>query len=99
MWRRYQIVRASDRKTVLRGQTQWVCVDMKSGRPKRMPPEFQAYKPWPKQIGRAHVCTPVTNAQLVCRLLLENKKPSNKNWQSKHRHTTTYHTQLDHINV
>src|SRR3546814_2302460 len=22
--------------------------------------------------GRAHVCTPVTNAQLVCRLLLEN---------------------------
>src|SRR3546814_4195553 len=27
-----------------------------------------------KQIGRAHVCTPVTNAQLVCRLLLEKKK-------------------------
>src|SRR3546814_8125416 len=25
------------------------------------------------QIGRAHVCTPVTNAQLVCRLLLETK--------------------------
>src|SRR3546814_4779591 len=25
-------------------------------------------------IGRAHVCTPVTNAQLVCRLLLEIKK-------------------------
>src|SRR3546814_2694400 len=23
------------------------------------------------EIGRAHVCTPVTNAQLVCRLLLE----------------------------
>src|SRR3546814_1102223 len=23
------------------------------------------------QIGRAHVCTPVTNAQLVCRVLLE----------------------------
>src|SRR3546814_1779972 len=23
------------------------------------------------KIGRAHVCTPVTNAQLVCRLLLE----------------------------
>src|SRR3546814_1242171 len=28
------------------------------------------------QIGRAHVCTPVTNAQLVCRLLLVRKK----NW-------------------
>src|SRR3546814_5143695 len=25
------------------------------------------------QIGRAHVSTPVTNAHLVCRLLLENK--------------------------
>src|SRR3546814_6206101 len=27
------------------------------------------------EIGRAHVCTPVTHAQHVCRLLLENKKP------------------------
>src|SRR3546814_5443981 len=26
-----------------------------------------------EQIGRAHVCTPVTNAQPVCRLLLEKK--------------------------
>src|SRR3546814_1687686 len=26
------------------------------------------------EIGRAHVCTPVTNAQLVCRLLLDKKK-------------------------
>src|SRR3546814_7710822 len=26
-----------------------------------------------RQIGRAHVCTPVTNAHLVCRLLLEKK--------------------------
>src|SRR3546814_9502574 len=26
-----------------------------------------------KEIGRAHVCTPVTTAQLVCRLLLEKK--------------------------
>src|SRR3546814_7509019 len=28
----------------------------------------------PTQIGRAHVCTPVTNAHLVCRLLLEKNK-------------------------
>src|SRR3546814_2589894 len=28
----------------------------------------------PMQIGRAHVRTPVTNAHLVCRLLLEKKK-------------------------
>src|SRR3546814_1817457 len=26
------------------------------------------------QIGRAHVCTPVTNAHLVCRLLLDKQK-------------------------
>src|SRR3546814_1493111 len=26
------------------------------------------------EIGREHVCTPVTNAHLVCRLLLEKKK-------------------------
>src|SRR3546814_7700651 len=29
--------------------------------------------PMPLKIGRAHVCTPVTNAHLVCRLLLEKK--------------------------
>src|SRR3546814_7789784 len=29
------------------------------------------------EIGRAHVCTPVTNAHLVCRLLLD-KKNANK---------------------
>src|SRR3546814_3549267 len=29
--------------------------------------------PWHEEIGRAHVCTPVTNAHLVCRLLLEKK--------------------------
>src|SRR3546814_6668101 len=27
-----------------------------------------------RKIGRAQVCTPVTNAHLVCRLLLEKKK-------------------------
>jgi acyl-CoA thioester hydrolase len=47
MWRYYQIVRASDRKTVLRGRTLWVCVDLASGRPRRMPPEFRVYTPWP----------------------------------------------------
>src|SRR3546814_9706849 len=26
-----------------------------------------------EEIGRAHVCTPVTNATLVCRLLLDKK--------------------------
>lgn len=46
MWRAYQIVRPSDRRTVLRGRTHWVCVDLKSGKPRRMPPEFvAAYRP------------------------------------------------------
>src|SRR3546814_9502525 len=31
------------------------------------------------KIGRAHVLTPVTNAHLVCRLLLEKKKTYHKN--------------------
>src|SRR3546814_937536 len=30
------------------------------------------------QIGRAHVCTPVTNAHIVCRLMLEKKKIKNQ---------------------
>src|SRR3546814_9168624 len=30
------------------------------------------------EIGRAHVCTPVTNAKLVCRLLLEKNKHNTK---------------------
>src|SRR3546814_1525415 len=30
------------------------------------------------QIGRAHVCTPVTNAHLVCRLMLDTKKITKK---------------------
>src|SRR6056300_1393737 len=29
---------------------------------------------WSSEIGRAHVCTPVTFRKLVCRLLLETKK-------------------------
>src|SRR3546814_6882962 len=35
------------------------------------------------QIGRAHVRTPVTNAHLVCRLLLEKQKSQQK---SKNKH-------------
>ena len=38
--RAYQVVRHSDNKTVLRGRTRWVCIDIKSGKPKRMPEEF-----------------------------------------------------------
>src|SRR3546814_7357395 len=31
------------------------------------------------EIGRAHVCTPVTNAHLVCRLLLEKNNSTHEN--------------------
>src|SRR3546814_1135275 len=41
------------------------------------------------QIGRAHVCTPVTNAHIVCRLLLEKKK---NNTQTKNTNNKTTYT-------
>ena len=40
MVRRFQLVRDSDAVTVLRGQWDLVCIELSSGRPKRMPPEF-----------------------------------------------------------
>lgn len=42
MWRAYQIIREQDGRTVMRGRTQWICVDMKTGRPRRQPQEFIA---------------------------------------------------------
>ena len=42
MWRAYQIIREADGRTVLRGRTHWICVDMRSGKPRRQPPEFVA---------------------------------------------------------
>lgn len=44
--RDYQIVRVGDNKTVFTGRTYFVTVDMTTGKPKRMPPEFiTAYTP------------------------------------------------------
>src|SRR3546814_3050748 len=37
------------------------------------------------KIGRAHVWTPVTNAPLVCRLLLEKKKKQTQNTYNAYR--------------
>lgn len=45
MWRGYQIIRRRDARTLLRARTLWVCVDMRHGRPRRMPPEFAVYEP------------------------------------------------------
>ncbi len=46
VYRDYQIIRLSDRKTVLTGSTRWVCIDMKTGKARRLPPEFvEGYRP------------------------------------------------------
>jgi acyl-CoA thioester hydrolase len=46
MERRFQLVRASDGATVMRGRWQLVCIEIDSGKPRRMPPEFcDAYLP------------------------------------------------------
>jgi acyl-CoA thioester hydrolase len=46
MERRFQLVRDSDGATVLRGRWDLVCIEISSGRPRRMPQEFvDAYMP------------------------------------------------------
>ena len=51
MERRFQLVRARDGATVLRGRWELVCIDISGGRPRRMPPEFiDTYMP---QVVRA----------------------------------------------
>src|SRR3546814_1088113 len=47
-----------------------------------------------RKIGRAHVCTPVTNAHLVCRLLLEKKKHNNSR-PRRHYETHIRHTEYN----
>src|SRR3546814_8817103 len=46
----------------------------------------------PGQIGRAHVCTPVTHAHLVCRLLLAKKKKSTPLGTYRSTNTAQYDT-------
>lgn len=40
MTRHFQLVRPADGATLLRARTTFVCIELSSGRPKRMPPEF-----------------------------------------------------------
>ncbi len=42
MTRQFQLCRASDGLTLLRAQTTFVCIELSSGKPRRMPPEFIA---------------------------------------------------------
>lgn len=44
--RHYQILRVRDGQTVMRALTRWVCVNLDTGRPAKMPAEFiAAYQP------------------------------------------------------
>ena len=46
MTRRFQLKRPSDGVTLLRAQTTFVCIELSTGKPKRMPSEFiQGYAP------------------------------------------------------
>lgn len=46
MERRFQLIRDSDGATLMRGRWQLVCIELASGRPRRMPPAFcEAYLP------------------------------------------------------
>lgn len=40
MRRRFQVQRSSDAVTLLRGEMEFACIELSSGRPRRMPPEF-----------------------------------------------------------
>ena len=42
MDRCFQLVRVADQVTLLRARTTFVCIELSTGRPKRMPPEFIA---------------------------------------------------------
>lgn len=45
MWRGYQVMRPADGRVILRARTQWACVDMVTGRPRRQPEAFvEAYR-------------------------------------------------------
>lgn len=40
MKRSFQLIRPADQQTLLRAQTTFVCIELSSGKPKRMPAEF-----------------------------------------------------------
>ena len=40
MERRFQVIRPADGATLLRGRMKFACIEISSGRPRRLPPEF-----------------------------------------------------------
>jgi acyl-CoA thioester hydrolase len=50
--RRFQIRRPRDARTLLRGLIHYVCADLDSGRPRRMPEEYATrYRPLPEVVS------------------------------------------------
>lgn len=43
--RRFQLLRPADGRTLLRGLIHYVCIDLASGKPRRMPAVFAVYRP------------------------------------------------------
>lgn len=51
MQRRFQILRPTDGATLLRGLVRFACIELSSGKPRRMPPEFiEGYGPAIREI-------------------------------------------------
>ena len=47
--RRFQIVRPADQRTLLRGEVDYVCIELRTGRPRRFPAAFKkAYSVLPQ---------------------------------------------------
>ena len=42
MERRFQLIRGTDQLTVLRGRWELICIEISSGKVRRMPPELEA---------------------------------------------------------
>lgn len=41
--RKFQLLRVEDGRTMLRAKVTYVCIELKSGKPRRMPPEYVAF--------------------------------------------------------
>jgi acyl-CoA thioester hydrolase len=46
--RRFQMIRPADGRTLLRALVHYVCIDLQTGKPRRMPAPFARYRPLPE---------------------------------------------------
>ena len=54
-FRQYAFFRASDKSVLFTGNTKWACIEIATGRPKRMSPTFiQAYQPLNSELDPYH---------------------------------------------